>query len=73
MQILPTFRVGHVDDATAQPAEQVDALFVIGQAVVFLRDDWMIEYLLTAVEVQPMFAEIGLALLIVSGCHVSKV
>jgi hypothetical protein len=39
MQVLPVLRIGHMDDATAQPAEQVDPLLAIGQALVLLRDD----------------------------------
>lgn len=69
MQVLPVLRIGHMDDATAQPAEQVDPLLAIGQALVLLRDDGMIEHLLTAIEVESMPAEIGLALRIVPGDH----
>ena len=31
VQIVPAFRVGHVDDATLEPAEKIDPLLAIAE------------------------------------------
>jgi hypothetical protein len=69
MQILPAFRVGHVDDAALEPAEQIDALLLVREAVVLLSDDGVIEHLIATLEVQTMLTEIGFAFGIVPGDH----
>jgi hypothetical protein len=69
MQVLPAFRVGHVDDATLEPAEQIDALLVVREAVILLGDDGVIEHLVATFEVQTMLMEIGFAFGIVPGDH----
>lgn len=72
MQILPAFRVCHVDDSALQPAEQVHALLAIRQARILGGEDRTVEHRLAAIEVQPVAAEIGLALPLVPRHHESN-
>jgi hypothetical protein len=71
MEIPPAFRVGHADDATVEPAEQVDPLLLVREAIVLFGEDGVIEDLLAALEVQAMLAEVGFAFDIVPGDHAS--
>ena len=69
MEILPALSVGHVDDSTPQPAKQIDPLLAIGMARVLLSKDGMIEHGLTSLEVEPMVADVRLALLFIPDHH----
>jgi hypothetical protein len=71
MEILPAFCVGHANDAAVEPAEQVDPLLLVREAIVLLGKDGVIEDLLAALEAQAMLAEIGFAFGIVPGDHAS--
>lgn len=69
MQILPALCVGHADDATLKPAEQVDPELAVGHTRILLRDDRMVEHRLTAVEIEPVGEEIGFSLPLIPGRH----
>lgn len=61
--------VGHVNDLTVQPAEQVDPLFAVGFTVVLAGDHGVVEHCFAAREVDPVSAEVGLAFRFVPGDH----
>ena len=69
MDLVSALRIGQADDATVQPAEEIEALFAKPLAVIFPGHDGMVEDLLTAFEIQSMLAEVGSALLLVPRRH----
>ena len=70
--VVPEFGVCHVNDAAVQPAKQVDSLLAVSCPPIFRRDDGVIEYLFTAIKIQPVPAEVGFALPLVPGDHPVK-
>ena len=67
--VLPALGVGHVDDSTLQPAEQVHALLAVRHTRIFHGDDRMIEHRVAAFKIQPVLAEVGFAFSVVPGDH----
>jgi len=62
VQLFPAFRVSHVDDASAQPTEQVDALLAVGQSRVLDGEDGVIEDLIASIEILAVGAKVGSSL-----------
>ena len=69
MQIGTPLRVGHEHDVSAQEADQIDARLSVRQTCVFLRQDRTIQHRLATHEIQPVVADIELALWFVPGDH----
>src|SRR3954470_21332214 len=69
MHVVPTFRGGQVHDLSPPPAQQADSLSAVRVARIRHGEDRMIERRIASLEVQPMGADVGLALLLIPGHH----
>jgi len=69
VDVIATLGIGQMHQVTVQKAQYVDSLLAIGFSLVFPRHYWMIEYRVTPHKVEPMLAEVFLALRFIPGHH----
>ena len=73
MHAVTPLCVGHVNNAPAQQAQEVDSHFSVGDAIVLLRDNWTVEDNFTSDEVKLVILDVEQALRFVPGHHALSV
>jgi len=69
VEVIATLGIGQMYQVTVQKAQDVDPLLAIAFPVIFPRHDRMIEHRIAPRKVDPMLAEVFLALRFIPGHH----